>query len=196
MSVETVFVVLAIIVVLVVGFGAFMNNFEKKQYTAEIAGLRADVAKVPGIGTQLAALGTSAPTPVTVTVNHAPVTLTAGSTPVASPSNAQVNGVNIPAGMTAQTFQQLITAISGIAGFLSSAVIAAAIATESDAWFGSLGPYFVQQLVAQAPAGSAVAGRVATYVSAHPVVEVTPTAGQMAAAQQAISGNAPAAPTA
>ena len=92
---ETVFIVLAIVVVLVVGFAAFMNNFEKKQYTAEIAGLRAEIAKIPGVGAQLSTLGQ---TPVSVVINHAPVTQTTG-TPAAS-GGGFVTTTPVPAGMT------------------------------------------------------------------------------------------------
>jgi hypothetical protein len=120
--------------------------------------------------------------------------------PVAAPVGAPpivlvptCNGVPVPAGMTLTAFTQLVTAKQAVMGFLApstDASIVQAIVMASDLWFSSLGPYFVQQLVEQAPVGSAVATRVATYVSQYPVaLAVTPA--QDAAALAAVNAVVP-----
>ena len=85
----------AVVVVLIVGFAAYMNNLKHAQYAADIQALRADVAKIPGVGAQLSTLGQP---PVSVVINHAPVTQTTG-TPAAS-GGGFVTTTPVPAGMT------------------------------------------------------------------------------------------------
>ena len=99
------------------------------------------------------------------------------------------NQIPVPAGMTLEAFTQLVTAKQGVATFLdphADASVLTALETATDAWLGSLGPYFLYELVAQAPAGSVLAARLATYTADHPVTE-TVTPEQDAAATLAVS---------
>jgi hypothetical protein len=97
-----------------------------------------------------------------------------------------MNGVATPADMSDAEFTALVVAKQGVASDLANAFTERDLETESDAYFGALGPYFVEQLVVQAAPGSVLAERLALYVAAHPVVEVV-TAEQEAAAVQAVS---------
>lgn len=85
-----------------------------------------------------------------------------------------VNGVAVPAGMTLEQFQLLVTARQGVAGDLANAFLAENLATQSDAYFDSLGHYFVRELLAQAPTDSPLASRMKFYAESHAVEEITP----------------------
>ena len=107
----------------------------------------------------------------------------------ASPDLGTTNQVPVPSGLSLQQFTELVGAKQGVATFLdphADASVLTALETATDAWLGSLGPYFLYELVAQAPAGSVLAARLATYTADHPVTE-TVTPEQDAAATQAVS---------
>ena len=192
--------VLLIVAVVIVAAGAIANNFFHKQYAADIAELKTTLAnKLPAAVDKTVGLPApvAASQPVNVTIHPVTITVgggTPGQLPAGTITNAPTpetfNGVEVPAGMTLASFTALGLAKQGVMAFLASASVVASIVTESDAWFASLGAYFVEQLSAQAPAGSPLAARIATYVAAHPVEVVS--AAQEAAAVQAVANVAPA----
>lgn len=99
------------------------------------------------------------------------------------------NEVPTPDGMTSEQFTQLVVAKESVAGLLADANEADALLNATDAWLASLGPYMLQQLLAQKDAGTALGDRLREYARLYPVAEVV-TPEQDAAAVLALSNAA------
>lgn len=138
------------------------------------------------IGILHAATPNAAPLPAPPTST---TTTTAGVAGTVSdvPSVETCNGVPVPDGMTLGAFTALVGAVSGVRSFLDPSAdpsVQAGLVSASDAWFGSLGPYYVQQLVAQTTVATEVGQKVRAYTANHPVAE-SPTPAQCEAANLA-----------
>lgn len=122
----------------------------------------------------------------TVNNNHTISTPASTAAPVDPLAEGSVNGYLVPSGMTNASFTQLVLAKQGVTGFLKDAVMNAAVASASDAWFAGLGAYFLEQLQYLTVAGTPVGDRVRAYIaSAHPVIESVTSQQEAVAAQAA-----------
>lgn len=98
------------------------------------------------------------------------------------------NEVPTPDGMSSEQFTALIEAKQGVAGDLANPFLETDLQTRPDAYFESLGAYFVRELEAQTTAGTPLGDRIRLYTASHPVEVVTPE--QDAAATLALSNAA------
>ena len=175
------------IVILLVAGLALALHFLPKQANPLIAKAQSDVDSVWDFllnhFSKVAAVPVVTPVPnVTHTVTFGGA-FPAGTVIPAPTAASTVNGVPTPDGISYAAFGQLVAAKQGAATFLDPAAdasVLSAVVNASDAWFASLGAYFVQQLVAQTTTGTPVGDRVRAFVVTHPVEVVT--AAQEAAA--------------
>lgn len=105
------------------------------------------------------------------------------------------NAVAVPAGLTLETFTQLVVAKQGVEGSLSNSANDAALLASSALWWNNLGPYFREEYLAQSGGALHVAfSALQGEPDAPPLLVITPEQDAAASASiaNAVAENAAA----